>query len=198
MTSPRFAWILSVMVVVSTMGTAPAQTESLTDLLKKQATSFVLDLALSEVRKNTPTVPKPAGTNILNVTLDKKIKEVEAAHEDLTTSYGVKRKFKKTRTVECTLSQTDTFGGGAGGKVDFGVVSVDLRGRVEKDLGRTVKASESVEEEIELDGDKVQKVRLVWCDQYRTGTAEVSVNGKTQKVEFEFRIGTKLQVGAAK
>lgn len=128
--------------------------------------------------------------------------EREASSEEIEAVPGVVTEFEKSRTIrrEVTLSTKDVLGGEVGAAVglDLRPIKVDLSGKVRKAIERETKETlpdtETRRQKVTIDGDKLPKARLVWVDLFKTGMVEVSKDGKTYKVPFEFPYGTKLVV----
>lgn len=74
----------------------------------------------------------------------------------------------------------------------------DFNSRIKASIAaeRAAKWTDKIEEEVSLSIplEKNSKVRLIWVDIYRTGTVEASADGKTQLLQFEFPVATKLVV----
>jgi hypothetical protein len=136
------------------------------------------------------------------ISLNEAAVEKEASVETVETQPGVMTKFKKSRTISRQVSWSTTIGVGAEveGKlaISLGVVrgelSTKVKGSIEKTIGEKLTDSETREVEVAIDGDKLPKAKIVWIDLYRTGTVEVTQDGKNYKIPFEFPIGTKLIV----
>src|SRR5262245_23309763 len=62
----------------------------------------------------------------------------------------------------------------------------EVRRRVESKLRATFRESETRKRGFEVDGGKVRKVRVVWVDRYRAGTATLNVNGTEHVLPFRF------------
>lgn len=82
---------------------------------------------------------------------------------------------------------TDTSSIEGGAKVDFAFLAGEIRGKLEKSLNRTFKQTDTVEQAIEIDGNELPKVKLIWVERIRIGSASVEVNGTVKKLPFEFR-----------
>jgi hypothetical protein len=157
-------------------------------------------LELSECNIVTP--PRLNAAIIGNITLSSQTVEKEASTEAVEALPGVVTEFEKSRTI--TREASFTFKVGAGAEVetklaaDFAVVkgeiSTKIKGSIEKETGEKLTDSETRKQSVKIDGDKLQKAKIVWIDVYRTGTIEVTSDGKAYKVPFEFPIGTKLVV----
>jgi hypothetical protein len=130
----------------------------------------------------------------LQVALDEKLQEREIASDVVETPAGVKRTHKRSRTIERAVSLTDTEGLEASVKAHFGVLSGEIRGQIARSRMTTYKASETIEDGVEIDGEKLPKARLVWIERTVTGKARVFVDGQERSMPFQFREGVQLRV----
>jgi hypothetical protein len=146
------------------------------------------DFVIVTVRKLLPNVV------VDSIVLSKNVILRKASVEHLQTVPGVKAQFKRSRTIEheITINKTATLEGTV--KVNLGVLSNELRGKLETVLGKSLKHAETREQMIEVDGNVVQRVQLVWVDQIRKGVAKVKVGGIVQTLPFEFQEGTNLKI----
>ncbi|HEV3201233.1 MAG TPA: hypothetical protein VGZ73_25200 [Bryobacteraceae bacterium] len=131
----------------------------------------------------------------VTVRLESEEERVPAATEDIHLPKGVKIKVKRSRMVEHTVEVDWTVAGQA--QVDAGfkqILSGSIRGEVSHKQGRTATESETVEYEVELDGEKCSPYRLCWTDIWRKGTAEFRRGGTTRIVPFRYRDRSELAV----
>jgi hypothetical protein len=73
-----------------------------------------------------------------------------------------------------------------------GELTTRVKQAIERKSGEKLEASETFEWRISIDGNKLQKGRTSWVDSYRTGTVEVTHDGKVYKVPFELPIRTRV------
>jgi len=123
----------------------------------------------------------------LKVNLEPQMQEKEISSEIVETPPGVKRTVKRSRTVEHSLSITDTTAGEIEKKVNFGVVSAAIRGRIESSLNAAYKQSETVEQFAEIDGSVLPRARVVWVERTMVGKAAVTINSVPTEMPFAFR-----------
>jgi hypothetical protein len=131
---------------------------------------------------------------VISAKLEDDYVERELTKELVETLPGIKRTIKRSRTIEHTVSVTETTGLDASVKAGIGVISGEIKGRVEKALGQSFRQSETVEQVIEIDGNKLPEVTLQWVEKYRKGVASIKVNGVDKKVPFEFRENIELRI----
>jgi hypothetical protein len=128
--------------------------------------------------------------------------EKEASSEIVEALPGVITEFKKTRTIvrEINLSTTTTAGIELEDSVQLDLFALknDLTGRVkasiERSIGERMSDSETREQSVKIDGDKLQKARIVWIDIFKKGNISVTNKGALVQIPFVFPIGTKLVV----
>lgn len=108
---------------------------------------------------------------------------------------GVKITVKRSRTVEHTVDVS--WGDLKGGSLDLGlkdIFGISIKGEIEKKRGRSYKESETIEYEVELNGEKVSQYNLVWTDIWCKGFIELTINNTTQMLPFRFRDSSELEV----
>jgi len=128
--------------------------------------------------------------------------EKEASVEWVEAPAGVTTEFKKSRTITREVSWSVKAGLGFEAEsklaIDLaavrGEVSKKVKASVEAALGEKLTDSETREQTVKIDGTVLPKARVVWIDVYRTGTVEVTRDGRTYKIPFEFPVGTKLVI----
>lgn len=130
----------------------------------------------------------------LKITLDDTTSEKEVASEIVSTPAGVKRTVKRTRTIEHSVSQTETKGAEAAAKLDFGILSGEIRGKIEVARNQTFKQSETIEQSVEIDGNILPKAKIIWIERGVTGKASFVSNGKKTEVPFTLSETLELQV----
>jgi len=137
-----------------------------------------------------------------DVVLNKAEVEKEASSETVEALPGVVTEFKKSRTIIREVSYSTKLGLGADVEVKLtgdllavkGALTTKIRGSIEKEHGEKFTNSETREQTVRIDGDKIQKARIVWIDTYRTGTVQVTQDGQTYSIPFQFPLGTKLVI----
>lgn len=143
-------------------------------------------------RSNTPT--KSVQQDI-RVHLETEIERVRMSSETVLVPSRVKITVKRSRTVEHTvdISWRDLKGGDFNlGSKD--IVGLSIKGEIEKKKGRSYKESETIEYEVELNGEKVSQYNLVWTDILCKGFIEFTANNTIQLLSFRFRESSELEV----
>lgn len=138
------------------------------------------------------------GDVILNPTATEK----EASTESIEAPPGVVTEFKKSRTITRELTYSTTIGVGAEIETKLsanllaakGELGTKVKSSIEAALGEKLSESETREQTVKIDGNVLPKAKIIWIDVYRTGTVEVTQEGKAYKIPFTFPIGTKLVV----
>ena len=131
----------------------------------------------------------------INIHLEQESERTRTSSETIFVPTGVKITVKRSRTVEHTVdvSWSDL----KGGSLDLGlkdVFGISIKSEIEKKRGRSYKESETIEYEVELNGDKVSQYNLVWADIWCKGFIEFTVNNTTQMLRFRFRDSSELEV----
>jgi hypothetical protein len=75
-----------------------------------------------------------------------------------------------------------------------GIVSATILGEIEQAQGRSYQQSETIEYEVNLNGEKNNRYKLVWVDTLLVGVTEVHQGQITHLLPFQFREGTELEV----
>jgi hypothetical protein len=128
--------------------------------------------------------------------------EKEASSESIEVPPGVVTEFKKSRTIKRELTYSTKLNLGAelenklGTDLYFikGRLAAKVKGSIEAAMGETLSDSETREITVKIDGKEIPKGKIIWIDVYKTGTIEVTQDGKPYKIPFEFPVGTKLIV----
>src|SRR5262249_13385893 len=128
--------------------------------------------------------------------------EQEASSESVDAPPGVVTEFKKSRTITREVHYSTKIGLGAETEAKLagallavkGELAGRVRGSIEKEMGEKFTDSETREQTVRIDGDKLPKARILWIDTYRTGTVQVIQDGRTYSVPFQFPVGTKLVI----
>ena len=124
-------------------------------------------------------------------------KEVQVATEVIQVPYGVKIIVKRSRTVDHIIEINWRTQSGI--SIDAGIkqiISTTIHGEIEKSKGRTYHESEKMEYEIELDGEKHNRYKLIWSDIWLKGNSEVTQGSMKAEYPFEFRERSELTVVA--
>lgn len=116
---------------------------------------------------------------------------------------GDEAEFERKRTItrEATFTIKGSVGVevGSSGGLNLAVVKGELSGKVkaavEAELGDKLKDEESRTGKLIVrnKGNAVREGRIVWIDTYKTGSVEVTVDGKKHDVRFRFPIGTRME-----
>ena len=126
------------------------------------------------------------------IVLDDQVEKVRAATEDVSVPSGVTIRVTRARTIEHTIEFEHT--GSGEGSIEPKLaewINISIRGHVEEKTGKTLKESETVSYEIELNGKDAPKYQLVGTDVWRSG--RVSIAG-LHSGRFRFRESAELEV----
>ena len=138
--------------------------------------------------------PKPQSINV-TIRLQPESKKVQAATEEISVPSGVIVKVKRSRTiehaVEVNLKSTSKEGISIGVEQ---VLCVSIHSEIERQRRRSYSQSETVEYEVELNGDKSGRYWLIWTDVWQQGVVEFQYQGSTHTLPFQFRERTELEV----
>lgn len=150
---------------------------------------------VTEIYNSRPPTCKQLDQSNINIELEKESERIRTSSETVLVPSGVKITVKRSRTIEHTvdISWRELKGGG----IDLGfegIIGISIRGEIEKQKGRSYKESETIEYEVELNGEKVSQYNLVWTDIWCKGFIEMTVNDMTQIVPFRFRDSSELEV----
>jgi hypothetical protein len=165
------------------------------------AITFANYLYLRSEQGAVPTVATPesatdpARGEQVAVHMDSEEERIPAATEAVHVPKGVKIRVKRSRVVEHTVEVDWTVGGEASLEVGFkSIVSGSIRGEVSQKQGRTTTESETVEYEVEIDGDQSSSYSLRWTDIWCKGAAEFMQGGAIRRVPFRYRDRSELEV----
>ena len=126
---------------------------------------------------------------------DAELEKVQAATERVQVPKGVTAKVKRSRTVEHSVSLTTTEGlETSSTHVYTEFLSQTVKKELEQKHGRSYSESETLEYEVELDGNQGSSFTLLWIDSFCKGTIEFSHTDRVDRVPFRFRTQTDLQV----
>lgn len=119
----------------------------------------------------------------------------EAATEEVNVPYGVKVKVKRSRTITRTIHiQWETLDGLGLSTGIKDIVNASIKGEIKQIKGEEYRENETVEYEVELNGEKSNRYKLTWIDTWRKGSVELQEESKTYFLPFEVREKTELNV----
>ena len=122
-------------------------------------------------------------------------KRTPAATEIVNVPSGATVTVRRSRTVEHTIEvdwrASLEIGLEAGIKE---IVSASIRSEVEKTQGHAYKQSETVEYEVQLNGEKHNRYKLIWTDIWRTGAVDIKTRIMNCSLPFELRMQAELEV----
>jgi hypothetical protein len=183
---------------------ANAYTFSLTEVIKID--SIVTEKEGAWKTGSTTPADKPGVTHIGKIRLTDKKTEKEAKRDRVESDVGGTTKYAKSRTIKREISFSTRVGltAEAEARLRAGIIlaRAEVTGRikasVEAEFGEkwTDEITEAAEHTIDL--DKHPKVEVIWIDVYRGGSVEVTVDGKTHVVPFEFPVATRTVIKAVK
>lgn len=131
----------------------------------------------------------------LTVHLDSEEQRIPAATEEVRVPSGVKIKVRRSRTVEHTVEVEWDLAGEVRLEAGFKqVISSSIRGEMSHRKGASATERETVEYEVEIDGQKGSQYQLQWTDVWRSGTVEFRLGGETCLTPFRYRDRSELEV----
>lgn len=138
-----------------------------------------------------------AVTEVPNVTVHllPERKKLQVANEVINVPKGVTITVKRSRAIEHTVDVNWQIS--SGGEVEVGlqpVIKTVVRSEIEKAQGRTYQESETMEYEIELDGEINNRYTLTWTDTWLMGNTEIQQGNTTRILPFQFREYSELEV----
>ena len=145
--------------------------------------------------RSQSTVPEKLPQQEVRVYLEPELEKVRANSETIIVPVGVKIKVRRSRTIEHTIDIV--WRDLQGGNLSLGfkdVVNISVRTEIENQKGRSYTESETIEYEVELDGQVSSQYSLIWSDVWCKGVIEVPNNNVTQLVPFRFREHSELEV----
>jgi len=151
----------------------------------------------SEIQLNTAVQPEKVieSNDEVVVRLEDEVERVKTNSEEVLVPVGVTIKVKRSRTIEHTVDVN--WHSTRGGNIDIGLkqlISASIHSELEQTHGRTYKQSETIEYEVELNGERYNQYKLAWTDIWRKGVVEFQQNNTTQVFPFRFREQTELEV----
>lgn len=137
----------------------------------------------------------------LDVAFNPDLERVEAAAEEVSVPAGVTVTVKRSRTIRRNVEVIVQRVEGHKAEVGFKVGQLDiLRATIQNELrrqtGQSLEATETIEYEVSLDGDKSSRYRLVWADLVRHGSVGIREAGRERRLPFRARERTELRVVA--
>jgi hypothetical protein len=138
----------------------------------------------------------PPSLLVSDFVLEKETQPVVQSYETVNIPPGVKATFKRSKTVEYAVDLKlhqaaeqllEVRARGAWIAVQTEVRAA-VKAKAEKAIGQAWRVSETREQTVEVDGEKIRagKVKIAWVEQQRTGHAKVSFGGDTYDVGFHF------------
>lgn len=172
-------------------------------------TASVIENGLLEIPEPLEQVVQPVSTNtsknqktqtIGAIQLSKDQRQEEAASEEVNVPDGVKVTVKRSRTIARTVNiQWEALGGIDANVGIKNIVDTSVRWEIKQIKGEDFKESETIEYEIELNGEKSNRYKLIWIDTWRKGSVELrekSTEIQTYFIPFEIREKSELHVSA--
>lgn len=134
---------------------------------------------------------RPVGK--LAVSIDPDVIERVVSSDVVTTLPGSKQTYKRSRTIERSISLTESKSLEVTAGIDLKIISSTIRGEIERQLSQTYRQIETVERSIEIDGNTLPRVRLVWIERYRRGTARGVFGSTESDLPFYFPLELELR-----
>lgn len=164
--------------------------QALHDLVRKVLEKEGMSADSLLFKSSYQTTPK-----VDNIHLEAETETVQATSEEVSVPPGVTIKIKRSRTIEHTVDIDWQISGS--GNIEAGfkpIISASIRGEIGHKQGHAYNESETMEYEIDLNGETNTCYRLIWTDIWRKGFAEFQIGNATQTFPFRFREWTKLDV----
>jgi hypothetical protein len=148
-------------------------------------------------QKGSPIpTPKLSSKNIeiLDIKLDKETENITNDSEIVFVPTGVKRTIKKSRVISrtVTLNNKNLFSSEI--QANIQLISIQIKNTIEKSEGKELKTTETIDQEVSIEGIKYSRFELSWVDKYQSGTIKIKVGGKNQYERFSFLKGTELRI----
>jgi hypothetical protein len=124
-------------------------------------------------------------------------KRLQIANEVINVPQGVTITVKRSRVIEHTLDVSWKVS--AGSEIELGlepIIKTMVRGEIEKSQGRTYQETETMEYEIELNGEMSNRYTLIWTDIWLVGNTEIQQNNTTRILPFQFHEYSELEVNS--
>ena len=156
-----------------------------------------LEQVVQPVSTNTSKNQKTQTIGAIQLSKDQRQEELS---EEVNVPDGVKVTVKRSRTI----ARTGKYSMGGLGGIDANVgikniVDTSVRWEIKQIKGEDFKESETIEYEIELNGEKSNRYKLIWIDTWRKGSVELrekSTEIQTYFIPFEFVKKGELHVSA--
>jgi hypothetical protein len=133
-------------------------------------------------------------SRVLSARLTNRYLEKELSREIVTTPRGAKRTVKRIRSFEHVVTIGSTTGVDSSLKADLSIISAEIRGKLEASNTQAFKESETIEQTVEIDGNLLARVALVWVERRQLGSATISVNGAPLNLTFQFGVELELRL----
>lgn len=143
------------------------------------------------------TLPPKEG-RLVSIDLTAGLTEKEISDEIVETPPGITQDFEMSKTIERTVTFAKAAAVEYGGKINLGVISGEVKRKIESQESVTFKASETVRRNVTLNGDKAPKVKVIWVGTFHTGTATIMVDGAEKRIPFTMPVGLKPKVTVVK
>lgn len=129
------------------------------------------------------------------VHLSETTKSIQVDTEIVRVPRGVVIKVKRSRTIEHSVEINWKAVGEI--KIDAGIKELlngSIRGEIERQQGRSRKLSETMEYEVELNGNQSSQYRLKWMDLWREGYVELHQSKNIDTIPFTYKERAELDV----
>lgn len=150
------------------------------------------------IEPDGPIESEDVGIEGVRVYLNPGFTRTEVSSETIELPVGVISRTKKARTIERAILIAQREMQEIGLQAEIPVLSAAIRTQIGEETGQTFTQSETIEQEVTLDGNVSQKYKLIWYDRIRTGTVEFRLGGKLRNMPFKFREFAELRVEALK
>jgi hypothetical protein len=132
-----------------------------------------------------------------SISIEKMPISVQAQSETVKLPRGAVFKTKKSRTIDRSIELVQTNESNV--KTNSSLlpsIQQDIQKLVNKKFGQSLKQSETIDQEITLDGNIHQEYKIVWYDKIRRGRINFIESGKTIQIPFQFREWSELRIEA--
>lgn len=152
----------------------------------------------TEVYTRVGTINSNSSISIISIDLNESNVPYEVSSELVEVVEGAKVRIKRSRTIEHTIDVNLNRIVEMGVEIEGELYSVEISGAIKKEIskkqGQEIKQIESIEQEVELDGNVNQKFKLVWYDILRTGKADFMYENKKISIPFQYKESAELRV----
>lgn len=119
---------------------------------------------------------------------------IPVAKEEVEIPPGVKVKVRRNKTVSRSIElENRSSSGGSSGVTIKGLIEASVQHRFEQVTGSSFHESETVDYEVELDGNKATRYYLEWIEVWREGLAKLDMS----ETRFRIRERVELEVSIA-